>query len=204
MCEAVSTFTAGLSTGLALMLLLSFRPLSPRWLRWNLYLDGLFLAAFSATRGAVEATAYAQYSSFVLTLSLALPSLFAIDQLVRHPAMRLQRLSMAASIAFLVIVLCYVLEGFTQARLWGRLSLVWGACVALAIAFMAVRFLKSVPHPTVKAALGGLVLGLAAITAHHLLNLAGTAPEALMLLEPLAIFLIWFGFDKIPQAQQAF
>ena len=107
-------FLLGLATGLTVLTLTAYRRASPPWLRWLL----IALGGFTTTR-------YLTMALFVITaplerlvvlrpcwlasmVGLTIPSVFAVDQLVKHPAMSAKRLLRWLSpllVAYAVIIL---------------------------------------------------------------------------------------------------
>ncbi len=111
-------FLLGLAFGFALLALTAYARVSPRWLRWLLMAVGLFVAGRYV---AMACFALAQTPERVWALrrlwfgsvaGLTLPSIFAVDALIRHPAMTPKKLLLRFS-PFLAAYTALILFGHT-------------------------------------------------------------------------------------------
>ncbi len=91
-------FCLGLASGLALLTFTAYRRVSPQWLKWLLIGLGGFvisryvtLALFTQAK-AVQQFWWLRHCWFATSVGLTLPSIVAVDQLVRHPAMTPKKL----------------------------------------------------------------------------------------------------------------
>lgn len=86
-------FCLGLASGFTLLAITAYRRVSPRWLKWLLIASGLFVMSRYVTMAIfTRADAPQRFWAlrpcwFATSVGLTLPSVFAIDQLVRHPAL---------------------------------------------------------------------------------------------------------------------
>lgn len=91
-------FLLGMACGIAFLPLSAYRRVSPPWLKWLLMATGLFtmsryltMALFTSPDAPQRFWAL-RHAWFASSLGLTLPSAFAIDQLLRHPAMTPKKL----------------------------------------------------------------------------------------------------------------
>ena len=95
---ALYLFLLGLASGVTLLTISAYRRVSPGWLKWMLVACGALVISRYATM-ALFASAETpehvwrvRHCWFASYLGLTLPSVFAIDQLLRHPAMTPKKL----------------------------------------------------------------------------------------------------------------
>ena len=86
-------FLLGFAYGLALLALTAYRHVSPAWLRWILFATAVGMLARYASIAAFalaekpETIWPLRHFWFASSVGLTLPSVFAVDQLLRHPAL---------------------------------------------------------------------------------------------------------------------
>ena len=109
-------FLLGLTSGLALLAITSYRRVTPRWLRWLLMASGVFLisryvamACFTQPEAPRHCWALRHYW-LASSVGLTLPGVVALDQLIKHPAMSPNRL-LAAYAPFLLAYAAVMLFG---------------------------------------------------------------------------------------------
>lgn len=215
-------FCLGLAAGLALLPLTSYRRLSPAWLKWLLIAAGLCTVGRYATLAlftqddAPQRWMGLRFFWLATSIGLTLPSVFAVDQLLRHPAMTPQKL-LKGYTPFLAIYLTLMLlpqplvvadpiVGWSlelpTAWRW-LLSATQLIFVVLFVTGCALFILK-IPTPAIRRALAGLA-------AAHLLLAVDGAVVALggwhfwpfLLTEMLALLAIWHAYETAWQLQQA-
>lgn len=110
------SFLLGLASGLVLLPLMSYRHVSPGWLRAGLWAGGLLLLSrYLLIYGSAAANAALAFSE---TAGFLLPAVVALDQLIRHPGMTPKKL---------VITWCLPLLAVAGGICW------WPAASALAV-----------------------------------------------------------------------
>jgi len=176
-------FLLGLACGVALLTITSYRRVSPWWLRWLLFACGVFvislyaaLAVSLATRTPTQSLLFAEIFTscwfFAGYLALALPSIFAIDQLLRHPSMTPKKLLgwLSPFLAVYILVLLFrnvtppspVGTGNSVAPVvvgWYRSLLLIHSFFVISFVSASVFFMRKVPSPPIRLALLGLVVG---------------------------------------------
>ena len=174
---AIHLFLLGLAAGVALLTVTSYRRVSPAWLRWLLTLSGLFVASrylamalFAATDSPQRVWGF-RHCWFATSLGFPLAGAFAVDQLIRHPAMTPAKLLrwLAPFLAIYAAVILVApmtaspdrIAGWTLhlttgwQRLLGATHLVF-TTLFLAIALMLMR---KIPSKPIRIALAGLSVG---------------------------------------------
>jgi len=168
-------FLLGLAGGVTLLTLSSFRWVSPAWLRWLLIGSGLLVLgryaamACFATASAPEPVWALRRLWFATSFAFPLQSAFAVDQLLRHPAMTPKKLLRWLS-PWLLVSGAVILVGGMQPvpdRVIGwsvRLTPGWQGLLAIAhglfvAGFLAacLLFLRKVPGRSIRVALLGLI-----------------------------------------------
>ena len=108
-------FLLGLASGLAVLTITTYRRVSPSWLQWLLIISGLLVIGRYLTMACFTEIDAPQrfwpmrHLWWGTTIGLTLPSVFAVDQLVRHPAMTPQKLFLRYSpfLAAYLLVICF-------------------------------------------------------------------------------------------------
>ena len=181
-------FLSGLAGGLSLLTLTSYRRVSPAWLRWLLIASALVMfsryvatAAF-ATPASPERLRILRHVGWFTTLyGLIVPSVFAVDQLLRHPAMTPKKL-LARFLPFLAAA------SIAAPFPWWRWIL--HASFALAFAAFCVLLIRKPPFRPMRLALLGLAIG------QSYLALDGLYAEMAMFLA------LWFAYETAASLQQ--
>lgn len=195
-------FLLGLASGIALLTLTSYRRASPTWLKWLLVASGLVIIKRYVTTALFIDTVVGpdQWLSWsrswcVVSLGLTMPSLFAIDQLLRHPAMTPKRL-LGWCIPFLAYS-AFITFAETTPAIVPRPPMGWwifGAAVhgVFLIGFVGIvtRLIPQVPSGPIRIILLELAAG------HLLLGLAGLFHAwPLLYAEMLMLLVIWHAYD---------
>jgi len=215
-------FLLGLACGLALLTATSYRRVSPPWLRWLLMLSGVFVMSLYAVL-AVSATTHTQELLilancwFASYLGLTLPSVFAVDQLLRHPAMTPKKLLAWYSPFLVVYVLALLAGNFNPLLAWGfrqGLSLAAGCLVFLlllegvfVIGFVSASayFMRKVHSRPIRLALLGLIVGQSYLGVNCLLFAFTPAWYAQRFLYSHIVMLLalWHAYETSARLQQS-
>ena len=214
-------FLLGLASGIAFLTITSYRRVSPPWLKWVLIACGLFVMSRYVTMTLFAIAPTPQYvwplrhCWFATSVGLTLPSIFALDQLLRHPAMSPAKLLRAFS-PFLLIDAAVILFGTmrpTPDRIVGwtlHLSPAWqwvitgvqGAFVILfiGICVMLIRKVSSVP---IRSALLGLLIAYIYLGVDGLILASGHWYfRPFLFSEMFALLAIWYTYDTSARLQQ--
>ncbi len=218
----IYVFLLGLTAGLAILAMTAYGRTSPRWLRFLLFAAGLlalgrYLALFLfTTPQAPQQFSIFGHLWFGTSIGLTLPSVFAVDQLLRHPAMTPAKLLRRFS-PFCIVSLSVILLGaYTivpdPAVGWAiRLTLPWRIVLSLVQAIFVVGFItlcamalrKPIPRPA-RAAL------LTLIVAHVYLGLDGLLLalrqwyfRPFLFSEMIALLALWYAFETADALQRA-
>ena len=206
-------FLLGLACGVSLLPLSLYTGLSPRWVRWSLVLVGslaagryLAMAAFAVIDDPQRIWMWHRLW-FGSAIGLTLPGVFALDALVRHPAMTPKKLlrRLAPLLAAYAILALFAQAHPVQDRLmgWkielepaGRIvaALVQAAFVAGMIGVCAI-LIRKVPVPEIRGALALLALAYAALAVDGIvLAVGGWYARPFLYTEMLASLSLWHAF----------
>ena len=202
-------FLLGLAAGLALLTASSYRRVSPPWLRRLLFAVGAFVA-FRYVAVALFAQAANphdvwvwRHAWFATAVGLTLPSVVAVDQLLRHPAMTPAKLltwysPFLAAYAAIILYGGYVAApeasgGWTLHLTpeWRTLLIVTQAVFVLGFIGIAGFVIMKFPLPRVRAALAGLIAAHLGLSTHRL-------PAELF-----ALLALWYAFETAAELQRA-
>jgi hypothetical protein len=170
-------FLLGLASGIALLTLTAYRRVSPAWLKWLLVGSGMLVVSRYLTMALFTNAEAPQrfwairYCWFATPVGLILPSVFAIDQLLRHPAMSPRKLLgwvAPFSVAYVAVILfaqatpvADEIVGWTP-----RLSAGWQTLVSIVegvfvsgFVGVCVTLMRKVSSRPIQSALLGLALG---------------------------------------------
>jgi len=218
----VYLFLLGLACGIALLTTTSYRHVSPPWLRWLLLASGVFVMSRYVTM-ALFATAEAPRSFlalrpcwFATSVGLTLPSVFALDQLVRHPAMTSKKLLVWFS-PFLVVyglILLFANVTMEPDRVAGwmpRLAAEWRLLLSLTqgafvIGFigMSLMLMRKIPSTPIRLALLGLAAGQAYLGLDGLLLALGRwYVRPFLYSEILTLLALWHAYETSARLQQS-
>ncbi len=215
-------FLLGLASGIALLPLTAYRRVSPRWLKWLLVASGglvlsryITMALFTSF-DAPQRLWSLRHCWFATSVGLTLPSVFAIDQLVRHPAMSPKKLLRWFS-PFLVAYGCVILfapmtvepdrvSGWTPhlAGNWQRLlGLVQGTFVISFIS-ICVLFIRKIPSRPIQTALAGLLVAHLYLGVDGLLLVCGRWYfRPFLYSEMLTLLAIWYAYETSARLQNS-
>ncbi|MBI2104855.1 MAG: hypothetical protein HYT90_04650 [Candidatus Omnitrophica bacterium] len=207
-------FLLGLASGAALLTASAFRRVSPPWLKGLLAASALFVVsryvtlALFATAQSPERVWGWRYCWFATSLALPLQSAFAVDQLVRHPAMSSKRLLRWLA-PFLLVYGAVILFADVEAmpdRVVGwslRLSPAWRVVLAAAHGLFVAGFLtvcvllfRKIPLRPIRIALLGLALGQALLALDGLLLARGAWYfRPYLFTEMLMLAALWHAYE---------
>jgi len=184
-------FLLGFASGLAILAISSYRRVSPRWLKWLLVASGLFVIGRYVTMALFTSEEAPQrfwalrHCWYGTSLGLTLPSVFAVDQLIRHPAMTPKKLLIRFA-PFLIAYLAVIFFADAQAvpdRVVGwslKLTPPWRAAVivvqsvfVLGFVGISLMLMAKLPSWPIRRALLGLVAGHVYLTLDGLIQAFG-------------------------------
>ena len=207
-------FLLGLACGITLLSLTAYRHVSPAWLKWLLISLGLFvmsryisMALFTSPEASVRFWGL-RHCWFASSVGLTLPSLMAIDQLLRHPGMspgKLLRLFSPFLVAYGSVILFGAMTPQPD-RIVGwipHLSSGWhwllsGVQVVFVLGFLSIciGLMWKLPSPPIRRALLGLAL------AHTYLGLDGVWLalgkwyfRPFLYSEMVALLALWYAYE---------
>lgn len=211
---AAHLFLLGLASGLSLLTVTAYRRVSPVWLRRLLVLSGAFVTTRYITMALFTSPEAPQRfwalhpCWYATSLGLTLPSVFAVDQLLRHPAVspkRLLRWFAPFALAYGVVIL------FGQAtpepdRIVGwipRLSPGWQrwlsavhAVFILGFVGVSLLLVRKVPSRPIRTALLGLVAGCLALGIDGvILATGGWYFRPYLYSEILMLLALWYAYE---------
>jgi hypothetical protein len=214
-------FVLGLATGIALLTLTSVRRVSPAWLRGLLIAGGLLVIGRYVTMARCALTEAPQAVGawhrlwFASSLGLTLPSVVAVDQLVRHPAMTPQRVLRwyaPFGLAFAALLVFGQAAPVADRFLgWApRLGPDWRLAATTAHSVFTAGFLvlcltllRKLPSRPVRAALGGLVLGYASLGVDGLLvAFGGWYVRPFLYSEVVTLLALWQAYETSSALQR--
>lgn len=208
-------FLLGLASGMVLLAMSAYRRVTPSWLRWLLMGSGLLvigryiaLALFASTESPQQVWIF-RHLWFGSAIGLMVPSVFAVDQLVRHPAMTPKKL-LAWVAPFLVADGAIMTVGDFRAGPdpiigWTlHLSSPWrmvavGTETVFAIGFigMCILLMRKLPVRPIRLALAGLVLGSLYLALDGLLAALGRWYFRPFLFSEMVMCLaIWYAYER--------
>ena len=207
---------------MALLTISSVRRVSPSWLKRLLIGSGLFVMsryvtlALFAMASTPQSVWPLRHCWFATSLGLPLQSVFAVDQLIRHPAMSPKKLLRWFS-PFLAVYGAVILFGGATPvpdRIVGwslRLTAPWPAALSIAHGLFVTGFIaaclllmRKIPSPPIRTALLGLVLGQVALALDGLiLALGGWYVRPYLYSEMLMLLALWHAYETSAALQQA-
>lgn len=215
-------FCLGVAAGIALLPITSYRRLSPSWLKWLLIATGVGVIGRYATLAlftqvdAPQRWMGLRFFWLATSIGLTLPSVFAVDQLLRHPAMTPQKLlksfSPLLAIYLALILLPQPLVVADPVIGWSlELPPAWRWLLAatqmiFVVLFVTgcVLFMLKIPTPAIRRALAGLA------AAHLLLAVDGAIVawggwyfRPFLFTEMLALLALWHAYETAWQLQQS-
>jgi len=218
----VYLFLLGLACGVAVLTTTSYRRVSPRWLRWLLFASGAFVMSRYVTMALFTATDAPRYFLalrpcwFATSIGLTFPSVVALDQLLRHPAMTPRRLLVWFSpfLAMYGIVLLFAGVTLVPDRLVGwalHLESGWQVLLSLTqgvfvIGFIgiSVMLMQKIPSTPIRLALLGLAAGQAYLGLDGLLLALGRWYfRPFLYSEMLTLLALWHAFETSARLQQS-
>ena len=185
----VRLFALGFSAGLTTLTMSAYRRASPRWLRWLLLGSGLLVMGRYAALAAQPPLhdGLFRIADAGSLIGLTLPGIFAIDQVLRHPALS-PKILLRWYAPFAILV-----SGWLLLRAKGSVGdqvLAIQGLSSLSIAGACLLVMRRFPVPAARRALLGLVLGYLGCAMVHLL------PVPLFLLAELPILLaLWYAYE---------
>ena len=220
-----SLFLLGLASGFALLAISAYRHVSPAWLKWLLIASAMLLigryvltiwwptlgemAYFMVTdwlgKGG-EAAFFLLYCCWVVSsIGLTLPGVFAIDQLIRHPAMTPKKL-------FRWYLLFPLANGAALVGLARGVNSFWMIFVDTVFLIFLIGFVgvcvmlwRKIPSPPIQRALLGLALAYGYLGLDILLGaLLGRWHEtALLYSEMAALLALWYAYETSASLQRS-
>jgi hypothetical protein len=173
------SFLFGLTSGLVILLLTAYRRLSPRWLKWLLIVMALLLLSGYVTLAYVAVDeSWLRWWRFIRSVGLTLPGLFAVDQLIRHPAVTPKKVLRWYSPWFMA----YGIASFTPWWRWTVPAVT--TFFSLMLLWISGMVIRKLPDRRIRLALISLSL------AYLAMGLSG-----LLLADMLLLLALWSAFD---------
>ena len=213
-------FLLGLACGIALLTATSYRRVSPPWLRWLLLASGLFVMSRYVTMALFTANDAPRYFSalrpcwFATSVGLTLPSIFAIDQLVRHPAMTPKKLLVwfspfLAVYGLLLLFADVTMEPDRVAGWMPRLTSGWRLLLsvtqgAFVLGFIGISLMlmRKIPSTPIRLALLGLAAAHAYLGVDGLLLALGRwYVRPFLYSEILTLLALWHAYETSARLQ---
>lgn len=211
-------FWLGLAVGLTLLVMTSYRTISPRWLMWALLGSGALLIsrylsmALFATGGQPGMAGLLQRLWFGSAIGLTFPGMVALDQLVRHPAMTPKKL-LRAYAPFLAVYVPAILLGSTQMtanpviglrpRLEGWAALALSVAQTLFVSlvvWLGAKLAKKLPSKHIRVALWALMAAYLSLALDGLLLACGIWYRwPFLYSEILTLIALWWAFETARQ-----
>ena len=214
-------FLLGLAGGFSILAISAYRRVSPKWLRWMLIVTGCFMISRYVTMALfTDSDAPNRYWAlrhcwFASSISLTLPGVFAVDQLVKHPAMTPKRLLQWFS-PFAAVYASIILFGDVTPKAdaiagwmptlssgWRLLVTATQSVFVLGFLGLSVMFLPKLPDRRLKRALVLLTAGFAYLGLDGgLLALGLNYFRPFLFSEMLTLFALWNAFETASSIQQ--
>ena len=214
-------FLLGLASGFVILAITAYRRVSPRWLRWLLMAAGLFMLSRYATLAlfthpeAPQRFWALRHCWFASSIGLTLPSVFAIDQLVKHPAMSPKTLLRWFTPFLIVYALVMLFGSFTPrpdpwvgwtlglGPVWRVVLLVTQAVFVLGFIGICVMVMLKFPSRSVRLALLGLAAGHGYLGVDGLiLALDGAYFRPFLYSEMVTLLAIWHAYETATALQE--
>ncbi len=218
----VYLYLLGLASGLAVLAISAYRRVTPLWLRWLLIASGLLVIGRYATLALFTSPDAPQRfwalrrCYFLSAIGPTLPSVFAVDQLLRHPGMSPKKL-LGWFAPFLVgygfIILCGDVTPAADPVVGWTLHLTtpWRVAAAVIQGGFVVGFIgicvllmRKVPSRPIRIALLGLALGHGYLALDGLLLSFGAWYfRPFLYSEMVTLLAIWHAYETAWSLQQA-
>lgn len=214
-------FLLGLAAGFAFLTISAYRQVSPPWLRRLLIVTGVLVIGRYVTMALfTQSDAPERFWAmrrlwFSTSYGLTLPSVVAVDQLIRHPAMTPKKLLTWFSPFLLAYAAISLFGAFhpVQHPVIGwqpELSPAWMLAVTVVqsvfvLSFIAgcLLFIRKIPVRPIQAALAVLVLAYVALGLDGLLLATGRWYfHPFLFSEMLTLLALWYAFSKSTTLQQ--
>jgi len=213
-------FLLGLAFGITVLTIRGYRRVTPRWLRSFLIATGCFVAsrylamALFTTADAPSRFWAWHYCWFASSIGLTIPSVFAVDQLLRHPAMtptKLLRWCAPLLVIYTAVIVCGRVSpgqdplGWIP-RLGGRWQLALNITQAVfVVCFIGIcgLFMAKVPSRLIRIALLGLMLAQSYLAVDGIILVLGHWYfRPYLYSEILALLAIWNAYETGARLQQ--
>jgi hypothetical protein len=213
-------FLLGLACGLTLLTLSAFRHLSPGWPKWLMVAGSLFvlsrylaLLLFTIPDAPQRFWGF-RHCWFATSLVFPLQSAFAVDQLVRHPAMTPKKLLkwLAPFLASYTAVILFarmeaspdLILGWTihLSSGWQRLLSITHTLFLAGLLWMGFTIIRQIPSSAVRWAVIGLMAGFLYLGADGLILATGHWYfRPYLFSEMLVLVALWHAFETASSLQ---
>ncbi len=196
-------FLLGLASGLTLLAISAYRHASPAWLKWLLIISGILLISRYVVSAQATTTSnkeslqlwIVQYCWISRFIGLTLPAIFAVDQIIRHPAMTPQKL----------------LQWYAPFLIAAGVALALGnvALVVVQIVFfiglvgVCLMLMRKIPSPPIQRALLGLALAYGCLGVDALAVILDRYRTLFFSSEMVALLALWYAYETSAVLQRS-
>lgn len=201
----MNAFLLGLTSGLAVLTLTAYRRVSPTWLKGLLIaVGGLIISSYFIQ--AADISLHERIDRLLMGLhviGLTLPCVFAIDQLIRHPAITPKKLLQWYSpFALLCLMVGFVVSNpdnlfaaiNSSVTVWLWLMVLHGLFI-IGLVTVCVLLFRKIPSPSIRTALSGVTLGQIAVALTAFAALWRLPDWSLFIAESIAWVTLWYAYD---------
>lgn len=204
-------FLLGLASGIAFLALTSYRHVSPRWLKWVLIASGaLLMSRYVMTAvwpnvGGVVAI-FLELWWVIGSVGLTLPGVFAIDQLIRHPAMTPSKLLRWYALFLLVNGVALIGMALVPKKFWFVFVQLTYIIFLIGLVGVCLLLRRKIPSRLIQRASLGLALSYGYLGLSILIVTLGLGQgdeRVFLYPEMLVLFALWYAYETSARLQQS-